>query len=93
MKRTKFQRLIALILALTFIMGGAISVAAADAAAETSSSVTDSSITDIQEQLSAISYEEYSTKYAEVPGASSEIIIDATKYDKELTTAQVSLET
>ena len=92
MKRTKFQRLIALILALTFIMGGAVSVAAADAAAETSSSVTDSSITDIQEQLSAISYEEYSTKYADVPGASDEIIIDATKYDKELTTAEVKVE-
>ena len=92
MKRTKFQRLIALILALTFIMGGAVSVAAADAAAETSSSVTDSSITDIQEQLSAISYEEYSTKYADVPSASDEIIIDATKYDKELTTAEVKVE-
>lgn len=93
MKRTKIQRLIALILALTFIMGGVISVAAADATDKDASSVTDSSIADIQEQLSAISYEEYSTKYAEVPGASSEIIIDATKYDKELTTAQVSLET
>ena len=92
MKRTKFQRLIALILALTFIMGGAISVAAADAASE-SSSVTDSSIADIQEQLSAISYEEYSTKYADVPGASDEIIIDATKYDKELTTAKVEVKT
>ena len=93
MKRTKIQRLIALILALTFIMGGVISVAAADATDKDASSVTDSSIADIQEQLSAISYEEYSTKYADVPGASSEIIIDATKYDKELTTAQVSLET
>ena len=93
MKRTKFQRLIALILALTFIMGGAISVAAAEAAADDASSVTDSSIADIQEQLSAISYEEYSTKYADVPSASSEIVIDATKYDKDLTTAKVTVET
>ena len=93
MKRTKFQRLAALILALIFIMGGAISVNAADAVLESGSSVTDSSISDIQEQLSAISYEEYSAKYEDVPGASSEIVIDATQYDKELTTADVKVDT
>ena len=93
MKRTKFQRLAALILALTFIMGGALSVNAADAVLSTGSSVTDSSITDIQEQLSAISYEEYSTKYANVPQASGEIVIDAKQYDKENTTAEVKVDT
>ena len=93
MKRTKFQRLAALILALIFIMGGAISASAADAVLSSGSSVTDSSISDIQEQLSAISYEEYSAKYEHVPGASSEIVIDATQYDKTLTTAEVKVDT
>ena len=92
MKRTKFQRLAALILALTFIMGGALTVSAENAMTP-NSSVTDSSIADIQEQLSAISYEEYSTKYADVPGASSEIVIDATQYDKENTNAKVEVQT
>ena len=93
MKRTKFQRLAALILALTFIMGGALSVGAAETAIESGSSVTDSSIAEIQEQLSAISYEEYSAKYSDVPSASSEIVIDAKQYDKEQTTAEVKVET
>ena len=92
MKRTKFQRLAALILALTFIMGGALTVNAA-AADATGSSVTGSSIAEIQEQLSAISYEEYSTKHEDVPSASGEIDIDAMQYDKEETTAEVSIKT
>ncbi len=91
MKRTKFQRLAALILALVFIMGGALSVGAAGT--DETSSVTDSTIADIQEQLSAISYEEYSQKHTDVPRASEEIVIDATKYDEENTDAQVKIET
>lgn len=93
MKRTKFQRLAALFLALTFIMGGALSVSATNDTIEGGSSVTDSSITEIQEQLSAISYEEYSERNNDVPRATNEIVIDAKQYDKDQTTAKVSVET
>ena len=93
MKRTKLQRLCALILALTFVIGTALSVSAADAVTGSGSSVTDSTIETIKEQLNAISYDEYSSRNKDVPAATKEIDIDATQYDKEKTTADVSVET
>lgn len=93
MSKTKLQRLCALILALSFVLGGILSVGAANATLGDGSSVTDTTISSIQEQLSAISYEEYCRKYGEVPSASKEIVIDAMNYDKEKTTAKVSKET
>ena len=75
----KFRKLTALLLAiLTVCSSMMLGVSAADA----ESSVTNQTIDEIRELLNAISYAEYSEKYADVPRASKEISIDATKYDK-----------
>ncbi|MGN1048732.1 MAG: hypothetical protein ACI4QZ_09010, partial [Eubacteriales bacterium] len=54
-----------------------------------SSSVSDKSIEDVRELLNAISYDEYSKKYAGVPRASEEIMIEAKNYDTDKTDADV----
>ena len=74
MKRTKFQRVTALVLVLAFLLGGTISVAAAE-----SGSVSDKTTDDIKELLNAISYNQYSEDNKNVPRAESEIVIDATE--------------
>ena len=74
MKRTKFQRITALVLILAFLFGGTISVAAAEVG-----SVTDKTTSDIKELLNAISYNQYSEDNKDVPRAESEIVIDATE--------------
>ena len=74
MKRTKFQRITALVLILAFLLGGTISVAAAEVG-----SVTDKTTSDIKELLNAISYNQYSEDNKDVPRAESEIVIDATE--------------
>ena len=74
MRRTKFQRITALILAILLLFGGTISAAAAD----NSASVTDKTTSDIKALLNAISYEKYSEDKKDVPNATEEIVIDAT---------------
>ena len=71
MKKTKFQRLLAFVLALCFLVGGAISVGA-----EAGSSLTDTTLDDLKEQLTAVKYEEYREKYlAVLDRAESAIVI------------------
>ncbi len=92
MERTKFSRFCALFLALLFLIpGGVIGAAAADkdTAASGGTSVTDKTIEDVREQLSAISYEEYSVKYASVKKAEKEIVVNGVDYDKKDTDANV----
>lgn len=91
MERTKFQRLCALFLALLFVIPSGIVIAAAED--DPSQSVTDKTIADVKEQLNAISYEEYRQKYSDVKRATSEIVINGTDYDKDGTTAEVSVGT
>ena len=74
MKRTKFQRITAFVLALVFLLCGSVSIAAAD-----EGSVTDKTTSDIRELLNAISYNEYSEDTNDVPRATQEVVIDATK--------------
>ena len=74
MRRTKFQRITALILAILLLFGGTISAAAAD----NSASVTDKTTSDIKALLNAISYTKYSEDKKDVPNATEEIVIDAT---------------
>ncbi len=75
MRKTKFQRLTALMLALVFLLcSGIVGVSAAD-----SSSVTETTTDDIKALLNAISYKEYQALHSEVPAATEEIVIDATK--------------
>ena len=74
MKRTKFQRIMALVLIFAFLFGGTVSVAAAEGG-----SVTDKTTSDIKELLNAISYNKYKEDNKDVPRAESEIVIDATE--------------
>ena len=94
MERTKFQRLCALFLAMLMLIPGSVIVATAnDGEADMSTSVSDKTIADVREQLNAISYAEYSEKYSSVNRAEAEITIEGTNYNKEATTAEVSVGT
>ncbi len=74
MRKTKFQRITALMLALVFLLcGGAISTGAEN------SSTTDITASEIKELLNAISYNEYIEQNGSVPKAESALILDATK--------------
>ncbi len=73
MKKTKFQRITAFILALTFLLCGSVmSVGAA-----TNSSVSNTTTSDIQELLNAISYSDYIANQGHVPRATTSVEIDA----------------
>lgn len=87
MMKAKFTRLTALILAILMISSSMIfGVSAAETGA---SSILDASIESVRELLNAISYEEYSERNADVPRASSEIVIDTVNYDATNTDAKV----
>jgi len=73
MKKTKFQRLLAFVLAFTFLIGGALTVSAATPGMN--GSTTNKTLADIKEQLNAITYENYKIKYLEVPRAENAILI------------------
>ncbi len=72
MRKTKFQRTTAFVLAFVFLFGSAFSVAAA-----TNGSVTDKTTSDIRDLLNAISYNEYSANNKDYPNASGDVTIDA----------------
>ena len=74
MRKTKFQRITALMLALVFLLCGGVVSAAAESA-----STTDVKTSDIKDLLNLISYNEYAALNAGVPQAESAIVIDATK--------------
>ncbi len=71
MKRTKFQRITAFVLALLFVVGGTLGASAAG------DSVTNTTTSDIKELLNAISYQEYVAQYPDVQSGESEVVIDA----------------
>ena len=78
MKKTKFQRLMAFTLALCFLLGGMLTVSVS---AKEDQSTTDKTLAEIKEQLNAISYAEYTSKYlAMVDRGENAIVIDATNY-------------
>ncbi len=83
MKTTKFQRITALMLALVFLLCGGVVSASAD---DSTTTVTTS---DIKELLNAISYNEYVSQNENVPGATEELVIDATKNVSFVTPAGV----
>lgn len=82
MKKTKFQRITALLLALVFLFcGSAVAVGAEE------SSTTNKTTSDIKALLNAISYDEYVAQHAEVPRGENELVIDATENCEFVTTA------
>ena len=70
--KKNLQRLLALVLAVTFVFGGSLTVSAAN---EGTNSTTDANVADIREQLNADSYETYLSENANVPDATSTIVI------------------
>ena len=81
MKKTTIHRLLALVLAFSFLIGGALTVSAAD----NSGSVTDKTTSEIAAQLNAIPYQEYVKKCKDFPRAGSALIINGWDYDEEET--------
>ena len=74
MKKTKFQRITALVLALVFLLcGGVVTISAND-----SDELSDEML-EIQELLNMISYSEYITENDSVDRATEDVVIDATK--------------
>lgn len=95
MKRTNFQRLIALVLVFTFLLScTVISASAADAVSDDSASTTDKTLAELKAELNAIKYEEYQQKdaylNASIPTDAIQII--GTEYYADGTTAEVSIE-
>ena len=90
MRRTKFQRVTSLLLALILLACGATVTVAAEDAEETvvyNPSVTDKTIADYKEELESISYDDYSLEFKGYDKATDTIVIDAIEdLDEERTT-------
>ena len=78
MKKTKFHRLIALVLAFVFLLGSALTVSAAVEGEE--DSTTDKTLEKIKEYLNVATYEDYMSSYADVERATTSIVIPGTEY-------------
>ena len=90
MKKTKLQRMLALLLATVFLIcGGSMTAAAADAGSG-SSSTTTITTADIKELLNAMTYEEYvKAHFDAVPRyEGAPIVVDGVAYDASQTTAK-----
>lgn len=78
MKRSRIQRALALVLSVTFLVGGSVTAANAADSSVKNPTVTDKSITDYQSELNTISYSEYlklrDGKYSK---PQNEIVVDA----------------
>ncbi len=72
MKKTKFHRLLAFALALCFLIGGTFTVTVS---AKEDQSTTDKTLAEIKEQLNAISYQEYISKYLSQAAAGTDTIV------------------
>ena len=83
MKKKMLQRLLAAVLAITFLLGGAMTVSAEPAG--DGSSVTTKTLADIKEQLNAVSYENYMAGNETVPRATEAIVIAGRDYDPDET--------
>ncbi len=90
MRKTKFQRVTSLLLALLLLACGAtVTVAAEDAEGTVvyNPSVTDKTIADYKEELESISYDDYSVEFKAYDKATQTIVIDAIEdLDDERTT-------
>ena len=73
MKKTKFHRLLAFVLAFSFLIGGALTVNAATEGMN--GSTTNKTLAEIKEQLNAISYEAYMAGYTDVERATGSVVI------------------
>ena len=81
MKRKMLQRLLAAVLAITFLLGGALTVGAEPASQ--GNSVTTKTLAEIKEQLNAVSYENYMIGNASIPRAAEAIVIAGSDYYRD----------
>ena len=93
MKQTVFRRILALVLSLSFVIGGGAAVSAGATGVNEDSSLSNTSLADVKELLNAISYKEYtdSELFQLSLAAKESVVIDATDYNKDATTAKVKL--
>ncbi len=93
MKHSVFRRVLALVLAVSFLLGGGVSVTAGATSTEEDSSVSSTSLADVKELLNAISYKEYAEGelFRAADPAKESIVINASSYNAEKTTAKVEL--
>ena len=80
MKKKMLQRLLAFVLAVTFIFGGSLTIGATDEGAGGAGSTTDKTLAEIREQLNADAYEMYIKEHSDVVRATAAIEIDGTQY-------------
>ena len=73
------KRVVALVLALSFMIAGGTTVSAGAQGTASNSSITDKSIQDIKEQLNTQSYEDYIAATSDVKKGTGTFVIDATK--------------
>ncbi len=83
MREKKFTRIAAFLLCLTMLLGNAVIFASASDAEGSGGSITDVSLEELRELLNAISYEEYSEKNANVPGATQTVEVPIDQFSTE----------
>ncbi|MBQ9151781.1 MAG: extracellular solute-binding protein [Clostridia bacterium] len=83
MREKKFTRIAAFLLCLTMLLGNAVVFASASEIENSEGSVTDVTLEELRELLNAISYEEYSEKYADVAGAKQAIQVPVAEFATE----------
>ena len=93
MKQSVLRRVLALVLTLSFLLGGGVAATSAvENENDAPSSITDTSLADVKDLLNSASYSEYCAKelFMSTGRADSSIKIDATVFDAAKTTADVS---
>ena len=80
MREKKFTRIAAFLLCLTMLMGSAVVFASASDVVDSEDSITGVTLEELRELLNAITYEEYSEKYADVPRAKEPIEVPVSQF-------------
>lgn len=87
MKKTRLYRVLAFVLALMLLVGGSALTIGAESGSGMNGSVTNKTLAEIKEQLNAISYEAYCTKFAAVPRATGFLPVDVLHYTEFVNSA------
>ena len=80
MREKKFTRIAAFLLCLTMLLGSAVVFASASDTVNSEDSITGVTLEELKELLNAITYEEYSEKYADVPRAKAPIEVPIAQF-------------
>ena len=81
MREKKFTRIAAFLLCLTMLLGNAVVFASASENDDSEGSITDVTLEELRELLNAITYEEYSAKYANVANATTTVQVPIAEFD------------